>query len=207
MKKIVMGFLALSLAFASVHAQSTENKSEKKHHHHGQGKIFKKLDLTQDQKTSMKQIREEFHKKMSDLKKQDGLSKEQLKESRKELKMQQREKMESILTAEQKSKLASIKAEWKAKHKDRDSKSANSKRFKELNLTADQQAKMKDLREGFRTKMETIRNDQALTQAQKKEKMKDLADKRKEEIKNILNPDQINRWESMKKEHKEKETK
>ena len=59
-----------------------------------------------------------------------------------------------------------------------------------LNLTEDQQEKMKALHQSFSTQVKAIKDNQSLSEDQKKEQMKALSVKRREEMKAILTPEQ-----------------
>lgn len=62
--------------------------------------------------------------------------------------------------------------------------------FKDLNLTADQQAKLKAGREAAKVKMKAIKDDNSLTQEQKKAKMMDLRKEQKASMENLLTQEQ-----------------
>lgn len=64
------------------------------------------------------------------------------------------------------------------------------KAAEDLNLTADQKTKVKDLRESGKQQREAIQNDASLTSDQRKAKMKELAKSQNEKMNNILTPDQ-----------------
>lgn len=70
----------------------------------------------------------------------------------------------------------------------------------ELNLTADQKAKAKDIRQNYKGKMELIKNDNTLSQDQKKAKFQELMKAQQEEMKSILTPEQIEKMNSMRKQ-------
>ena len=74
--------------------------------------------------------------------------------------------------------------------------------MKELNLTKEQQGQMKELHETMKQKKEDIRNDQTLTEAQKKAKMKELHKEQKEKINAILTPEQKEKMKEQKKNSK-----
>ncbi|HSV11408.1 MAG TPA: hypothetical protein VLI68_11590 [Hanamia sp.] len=65
-----------------------------------------------------------------------------------------------------------------------------------LNLTADQKAKMKELRENGKQQREAISNDASLTQDQKKEKMKELHKTQSDKMNSILTPEQQATWKA-----------
>ncbi|ODT35531.1 MAG: hypothetical protein ABS67_01515 [Niabella sp. SCN 42-15] len=62
--------------------------------------------------------------------------------------------------------------------------------YKDLNLTKDQQQKLKALREGSRSQMEAIRNDNSLTQEQKKARFDAYREDQKTKMNAILTPEQ-----------------
>ena len=63
--------------------------------------------------------------------------------------------------------------------------------FKDLNLTEEQKAQMKDLRLTIKQKRQDINNDQTLTTEQKQEKMKELQIEQRKKLSAILTPEQI----------------
>jgi Spy/CpxP family protein refolding chaperone len=77
--------------------------------------------------------------------------------------------------------------------------------MKQLNLTADQQARFKSLREEQRQEAETIRNDKSLSASQQKEKMKGLHQKYRDQMQTFLTSDQKAQMEKMRAEWKSKE--
>ena len=212
--------------------QRKEHKGEFKGHHKGRkGEGMEKLNLSADQQTRMKALHADFKKQQEALKAQENtLTVAQMKEKRKALHEQHRAQMETILTKEQKDQLAQMKAERKAQAKAgkgdrRGFDSTGRKDFgkrgpqgeagmgrggdlsKELNLTADQQTKMQQIRTDFRSQMEAIRNDNALTPEQKKARFQELAKAQQEQVKSILTKEQIQKMESLRKERPARSTK
>ena len=74
-----------------------------------------------------------------------------------------------------------------------------------LNLTEDQQAKVKPILEDESTKMKALHDDTSLAPADKQAKMKELHMSSTEKINAILTPDQQAKWKQMKQEMMEKE--
>jgi Spy/CpxP family protein refolding chaperone len=70
----------------------------------------------------------------------------------------------------------------------------------ELNLTADQKAKAKDIRQNYKGKMELLKNDNSLSQDQKKAKFQELMKAQQEEMKSILTKEQVEKMNSMRKQ-------
>ena len=73
---------------------------------------------------------------------------------------------------------------------------------KELNLTADQQAELKSIRENMRQQAQAIKNDSSLTADQKKAKFKELRKSTHEQMMAKLTPDQQAKFKEMRKEHR-----
>ncbi len=65
-----------------------------------------------------------------------------------------------------------------------------------LNLTADQKAQMKTMREDAKQQREAIQNDATLTADQKKAKMKELHKTQSDKMNSILTPEQQATWKA-----------
>lgn len=79
-----------------------------------------------------------------------------------------------------------------------------------LDLTEDQQAKLKPILEDQSTQMKALHDDSSLAPEDKRTKMKELHDSSIEKMNAILNPDQQTKWKQMRQEmmdkHKEVKT-
>jgi len=73
-----------------------------------------------------------------------------------------------------------------------------------LNLTEDQQAKLKPILEDESTQMKTLHDDTSLAPEDKRAKMKELHGSSTEKINAVLTPDQQSKWKQMKQEMMEK---
>lgn len=216
MKKIITSALVIALTIGAASAQTTANsaaKQQKKEQRAG----FDKLNLTAAQKAKMKSLRADFKKQMTDLKNNSQLTADEQKSRRKELHQQYKTQTDAILTPAQKDQLAKMKADWKANHKDGKGKFGKGQAWKQhkdgkgvargaqlqkqLNLTPEQQSKMTQLRTDFKSKFETLRNDESLTQDQKKEKMQELRKDEQAQMKTVLTADQLQKLQSLHKEH------
>jgi Spy/CpxP family protein refolding chaperone len=72
----------------------------------------------------------------------------------------------------------------------------------ELNLTPEQKADLKSIRENERQQAKAINNDSSLTADQKKAKFKDLRKSSHEQMMAKLTPDQQKKFKEMRKEHR-----
>ena len=93
---------------------------------------------------------------------------------------------------------------WGGKH---DSQKHLQKLTKELNLSADQQAKVKSILDDQQQQFSTIRQDSSLSKADKKAKMAQVHDSAASQVRAILNPDQQTKFDAMMAKHKDKMSK
>lgn len=216
MKKIFIAVTALLIATASLQAQTQKEAGTEKHHRgaRGQKNGMKDLNLNEDQKKQFKEIGETYHKQFRDLKNDKSLSADDMKAKAGALKKERHEKMQSLLSPEQKTKMG----EWKkagegrkdgAVRKDgarnwnkggagnRHGRGQSVDQMKiKLGLSDDQAAKLKVNQSGFRDKVKALHENTSLTDVQKKEQMKELAQKQKENLKSILTPEQLEKMKT-----------
>jgi Spy/CpxP family protein refolding chaperone len=227
MKNFFTSALVLALAIGSAHAQTTstdKNKDTRKEHKArkaGHDKMYDQLNLSAEQKTKLQALREDYKKQLHELNNNTTLSKEQKLARRKELHLQHKAQVSSILTPAQREQAGKIKADWKSKekaikwNKDKDARKGDATgRAKkgttmqqDLNLTQDQQAKMQQIRTDYRSKFEALHNDKALTQEQKKVKMQELMQAQQAQMKSILTKEQAEKMEAQRKEQINRNTK
>ncbi len=227
MKRILTSALVILFTIGAAQAQTT-SKEKHKGHKQEHKMAYDRLDLSADQQARMKVVREDFKKQSEELKKQDNLTVAEMKNRREALQKEHKAKVEAILTADQKAQIAKMRSEGKQRGKvgkrefnesrdtltragkpmqGRDFKKDGPELGKELNLTADQQAKMKEIRKEYKSKIESVRNDNALTQDQKKTKVIELMKQQQEQVKMILTQEQIEKMQSLRKERPAKNTK
>ncbi len=222
MKKVLALFLVAAIAGGSVKAQEIpERKAEhprmmhKKHGHHGMD--MKALNLTEDQKAKFKTQQESFKKQMEELKKNDNITVKEWKSRMESLRKENKTQFEKILTSEQKATMEKMKAERKAKMesmgKDRDEKMDGTKRTgnenfgkergermkAELGLSADQSAKLDATRKETQEKIKSIRENNSLSEDQKKDQVKEVMKGNKEKLKFILTEEQMKKMDEMRK--------
>lgn len=213
MKRILTGALALVLFAGAAQAQ-TKKDTAGFHHRQGHEMMTKELNLTADQQAKMKSIHDAQRKEMESLKTK-SLTAEQSKEQRKTLHKKYHEQMQSVLTPAQKDQMKKLQAERKEKAGRKGGPKKNGKDFgkrsgefqKDLNLTQAQKDQLSKFRTDVRSQMESIRNDQSLTQDQKKEKIHSLMKDQQDKFKSVLTKEQVEKLESARKERKDRVTK
>lgn len=77
--------------------------------------------------------------------------------------------------------------------------------MKDLDLTKEQKAQMKEMRQNVKNQRDAIQNDGSLSADQKKAKMKEMHEDLKNKRDNIFTPDQKNKMKQMKKEKHNRE--
>lgn len=214
MKRITLSLLALAIGFGIVQAQETTTPPAKTQgkqfhgfrgkpgmRHRGEAMDYAKLNLTADQQQQMKSINEAFRNKMSDLRKQEStITVKEYKEQVKAIGKEKHEKIQEVLTPDQKQQLAKMKAD-RGKKFDGMAKSRMEKMKKELQLTDDQSAKMQALGAATRSKIKSIRADQSLSSDQKKEQVMAVFKKQRDDMNSLLTPEQIKKMKAMSPKH------
>lgn len=201
MKKILSTALAIVLFVGTSQAQTTDEKGSRQHDHKKE-QAFGNLNLTTEQKAKFQSLREEQKKEMEALRKSGNVTQEQ----RKALHEKYRTQFESVLTPAQLEQFKKQKEEWKdkgGKEKglgkrggERGGQAAFFK--KELNLTADQETKLKSIFQEFHTKAKDIRSNSSLTKEQKRAQMQSLAQQYMSQGKAVLTPEQAKKFDELK---------
>lgn len=213
MKRIFTSALIVALTIGAAQAQNTDKQQGPKKEH---AMPYDQLNLTAEQKSSVKKINQDFRKKMEDLKKQDNLTVAEMKKRRQALQDQHKSQIEAILTPAQKDQLAKMKTERKDVNREEKGKfrkgdqafeNRGANLQKELNLTEDQQEKVAEIRSSYKTKMQTLRNDSSIPQDQKRNKMQELMKQQQAELKSVLTKEQFEKMQSLRQEKRARNTK
>lgn len=213
MKKILTTALAIVLFVGASQAQD----GGRRHGKDGE-KFAQALQLTEDQKAKLKTIREAEKKEMDALRANEGITVADQKAQRKAIHDKYRSQFDAVLTPAQKAEMEKKKAEWKEKGKDgkgvgrRGGDTGRLNGFgqqgaffkKELNLSADQETRLKGIFDEFQSKAQGIRSNTGLTDAQKKEQTQTLAKQYMTQGKAVLNAEQLKKLDEMKGKRKDK---
>jgi protein CpxP len=146
----------------------------------------KDLNLSEDQKAKLKTIYQPQMEKLRELWKDQSLSREQKMEKFKALRGESEPKLKEVLTSEQLEK-------WqKRQTQARERMQATAK---EWNITDEQKAKLKSIFQPEMEKFRALRQDKNLTPQEKQEKFKALRKELSPQIKEVLTPEQYEKWE------------
>ncbi len=194
MKKILIALITFTITFSSI-AQT--KKLKEKNGNSQKNKEFKgdnleKLDLTKDQKNQLKLVNQDFKQQMESLKNSSTTAQDK-KEKREALVKEHEQKVDAILTPEQRIKAAEFRSLSKGKGSHKKGKHGEDrfeKVTKDLDLTADQQSKIKALNETLRSDAQNIEKNNALTEDQKKEQLRSIRKKHREDLNSLLTTEQ-----------------
>ena len=208
MKKIIASLAIAVMATVAVSAQQTDSSFHQrqqhsfKHHQHGM--MAKNLQLTDQQKEQLKNIRTDFHKKMMELKKNEDITVREYKARMNALQQEHRTAFQSILTQQQKDQISKMKQE-RMQHAKTNMAARAEKMKSKLGLSDAQASQLKTIHTDMVAKITAIRADSALTRGQKQEQLKNLALQQKDQLKNILTPEQMQQLQQMREQHHKKD--
>jgi Spy/CpxP family protein refolding chaperone len=205
MKKafIGMAFAALIATTAGAQDQSTGLAERPKGHHRGNWANLEQLNLTDQQKTEMKSINEDFKQQMTDLKKsEDKITVTEWKSKMATIRKDHHEKVQKVLSDEQKASLKKTMHTRRSDMRKHGGRRNLERMKKELNLTDDQVSALKKNHEDMAQKFKAIRADKNLTDDQKKAELKEFKKQQHESLRSILTAEQLQKLEQQKKDHK-----
>ena len=179
---------------------TTKNRGHKGHKSH-RSVMASRLNLTDDQKARLKSITEARKAEMETVDKT-ALTGDQRRAKMKEIQEKYHEQIKSVLTPEQQKQMKSYK--FKAKdRKAADNRGNGKEQLESLNLSPDQKDRMAKMRENYKAQFQAIKDNNSLTEEQRKEQMKALKLKQHQEMKSILTKEQAQKMLSNKKPRKE----
>ena len=213
MKRIIMSAVAILLITAAVQAQTDTAKGPRHERRMQKGGSYGHLNLTAGQQAKMKSLREEFKQKHEALK-AEKLTEAERKSQLGALRTEHKTAVEAILTPEQKAQLETKKGNRSERMRGGKKMTGDSSTTlkgkaglkKELDLTADQQAKLKIIRTEFKSKGDALRQDQTFTKEQKQEKLRNLMKQQQAEMKTVLTNEQQEKLQSLRGERAARNT-
>lgn len=188
-KRILTGLLVSALA---VGANAQAEKNERHPHKNHVQKMKEELGLSTEQEAQMKVIKDKYHPQIKAIKEKNSLTEEQKRAQIKPLKDSKDAEVKAVLTPEQYTKLTEMR---KKKHR----KKRNDKIMEQLNLSADQELKMKAIKKEYRPKMKAVKENTTLSDSDKKAQLKQLKKGKNAAIKKTLTTDQYKLYKELKK--------
>jgi Spy/CpxP family protein refolding chaperone len=148
------------------------------------------VNLTADQKASVQRILEEQSEKVSALRSDQSLSREDRMAKSKSIREETHEKINALLTPEQKQALEEHRKKAGEEFGARRTEFALKRLTQELNLTEAQSTAIKPILESEGEQLKALRGDETLSREQKAEKAKQIHEQAQMQIKPLLNADQ-----------------
>jgi Spy/CpxP family protein refolding chaperone len=211
MKKVFLGILLTAFVAVGALAQDQDPGLHKKHRG-GPQDVMQQLNLTDEQKTELKAIREDYKEQMADLKKNEDITVREWKSRMETIRKDHRDKVQHLLTDDQKASMKKMMEDHKGDRKKHffghhaGRKGHHGHRLekmkKELGLTDDQVATLKKNREETMQKLKALREDKSKTEEQKKAEVKEFKKQQHESLKSILTEEQLQKLQQQKKSHR-----
>jgi Spy/CpxP family protein refolding chaperone len=207
MKKMILGMAALVMVSASF-AQPTpgdygKGRQHEMRNHRGGDRMFEKLNLTDTQKAQVKSINEDFRKQMKDLDSKENITVKEQRDRKEALRKAHQEKIQGVLTAEQKSQLAEFKADGEKRRAEMAEKHLSMLKEK-LSLTDAQVSAIKLKQATTKSRMDAIMKNEALQDSEKREQVTALRGEMRNNIESVLTPEQKTKMEELRKENHDK---
>ena len=161
-------------------------------------RMDEKIKLSDEQKQKAKTLNQDYRKKMDDLRKKDDILVKDWRNQMMELNKKHREDMSALLSKEQKEQIGKMKVERK-KIAEIDANARMEKMKLRLDLGNDQMERMKKQRSETLEKMKVIRENRSQDMMKKRVEMKELIQKRNENMRSILNDEQMKKMQEMRK--------
>ena len=169
---------------------------------------LEKLNLTADQKSQVQTIMQKTRADIKTIRENPALSPEQKDQQIQAIKQATDEQMKSILTPEQHQKFEEMKAARKNKGEENGGKWGKEGRngphnpFEQLNLSEEQKTQIHPIMQKTGDEIKAIKENASLAPAQKEEQIQAIRQNTDEMLKTILTPEQYQKLEAMKAEHK-----
>lgn len=211
MKKLLLALSIVAIANTSVFAQvkhekkitpstSEKNRIPGKNTHHKS--MMANLNLSEAQKNEARSIRKEYYQKIKNLEDDKSITLQDYRAKKSVLRDEEKMHFMKLLSEEQKELLA--KGDGERNRKGYGRSKENGKMMDNLNLCSEQANQLKNQREEFNKQAEEIKQNQSLTQDQRKQQLMELRKSQKESEKKILTQDQWQKREEMRMQRKSK---
>ncbi len=161
----------------------------------GQGMAYR-VHFSDQQKQQLKDINKNYRQQLSDLNKNLDITVREQRAKMGAIRKDHMAQVQALYTPEQKAEIQKMK-DRRAEMARVDAKARAEKMKVRLGLSDDQAKKLADLRTSTFAKMKELHSNQSLTPEQKRDQMKTLVQNQREQLKQVLTPDQLKQMEEM----------
>ena len=186
------------LAMITIVAAQAQKERVTEQRGHRDKMMSEKLKLSEEQKQKAKALNEDYRKKMEELRKKDDILVKDWRNQMTELNKKHKEDMSALLSKEQKEQIEKYKVEHK-KMAEIDANARMEKMKLRLDLNNNQVEKIKKQNSEMREKMKAIHESKSQDMTKKREEIKTLMQKNKENMRSILNEEQFKKMQEMRK--------
>lgn len=206
MKKILVLVIALMFT-GTIYAQRADSphKSPEDRAAKQAENMKQKLGLSDQQYASIRSINLKYAERISKLRADTATAREDRHKQMRDLHTQKQSEITQVLSDEQQAKWKTLREDQRNKagaRQGRKGAGSESDWKKSLSLSDEQSARLDEAHTAFREKIRTIRDDEKLSEEQRKEKAKAVRAEHESEVKSILSEEQFRKWKEMKKDGK-----
>jgi Spy/CpxP family protein refolding chaperone len=152
-------------------------------------RLAERLNLTAEQKATVQSYLEDQRSQMQVLRNDTALTREQRAQRMREITQQTRDKIQSILTVEQRQRAEDLRNQARQRIQERAQEQFD-RTARLLDLTPEQKTQMQSLLENQRTQLQALRDNTSLTQEQRREQARAIGEQTRSNIRSLLNPTQ-----------------
>ncbi|MBI4464863.1 MAG: hypothetical protein HY647_09190 [Acidobacteria bacterium] len=159
-------------------------------------RMAQQLNLSEEQKSKVQSYLEDQRSQMQTLRNDTTLTREQRLQRIREINQQTRDKMQSILSVEQKQKAEELRNQARDRVQQRAGEQFD-RTARLLDLTPEQKTPMQSLLENQRTQLQALRDNTSLTPEQRREQARAIRQQTLNNIRSLLNPTQQQKLEDL----------
>jgi periplasmic protein CpxP/Spy len=212
MKKYLIVLSAFSILAISANAQISGNPANDSTSHHAWHRdhdrsysamnrfhydgMMGNVNLSEEQKQQLKEINTTYRNNLSDLEKHDEITVKEYRLRKAALERERKSQFENILTQEQKDQMAEARKKMADRRQMMQQKRLDRMKT-DLNLTDEQVSKIQEQQKESMKKAKAIRENNSLTDEQKREEFRNLMMADHNSMKSILTADQLKKQEEL----------
>jgi DNA polymerase/3'-5' exonuclease PolX len=150
-------------------------------------RLAERLSLTEQQESTVRSYLEDQRSQMQVLRNDTALTREQRAQRMREITQQTRDKIQSILTVEQRQRAEDLRNQARQRVQERAAEQFD-RAARLLDLTPEQKSQMQSYLESQRTQLQALRDNTSLTQEQRRQQARAIGEQTRSNIRSLLNP-------------------
>ena len=191
--------IVASLGLPALHAQERREFSP----YRAAERLAERLNLTAEQKSRVQSYLEDQRSQMQVLRNDTTLTRDQRAQRMREITQQTRDKIQSILTVEQKQKGEDLRKQAQQRVQERAGEQFD-RMARLLDLTPEQKTQIQSYRDGERTRLQALRDNTSLTPEQRRQQAQEIRQQTQNSIRTLLNPTQQQKLQDLRESGRER---